>query len=221
LNNIHLWPFWSIELMTAFTNKRSTGFLIGGTDWEYMDNCFCIGYKTGFHFTSLRPHPNNPGPWAPNVLITNSGPDESEDAAVLVEHSQDVMGISFSNCQIFGRIVVAESNLGHVTFNACSIKGRKWWPTIVDVRGKGSVLFNACHLSRWDFRGEGAPALYSDGYALTVSASDFLSIDAGEKPIELGPLSRSSIIIGNRFRTGKGVDNRSGGTAVIQGNVEL
>lgn len=74
--------------------SAATDFMFGGADWEYMDNCFCLGYRTGFHFKSFRPHPAHPGPWAPNMLITNSGPDESEDIAVLADDSQDVMGIS-------------------------------------------------------------------------------------------------------------------------------
>lgn len=222
LNNIHLWPFWSIELMTEFTNKNSTGFLIGGCDWEYMDNSFCIGYKTGFHFTGIHPHHENRGIWAPNILITNSGPDESEDIAVLVDYSQEIMGISFTNCQVFGRIVVADTNYGHVTFNGCTVKGRRWSPTIAEIHGQGSVTFNACHFSRWDFKGEDKPCIYSDAYGLTVNACDFMMIDdAGRKPIELGPESKSSIITGNRFRTGRGVDNKSLGAVVIEGNLEI
>jgi hypothetical protein len=43
-------------------------FVIGRTDWEYLFNCFCIGYSVGYHVIKT-----NAG--APNAVLTQCGSD--------------------------------------------------------------------------------------------------------------------------------------------------
>jgi hypothetical protein len=54
---------------------------------------------------------------------------------------------------------------------------------------------------------------------LTVNACDFMMVDAGGTPIELGPKAHACVITGNRFRTGKEVVDNSGGNSVIESNI--
>src|SRR5207253_5025366 len=50
VENVHFWPFWRDDKkLEAWTAKNATAFVIGRTDWEYMNNCFCIFYATGYH----------------------------------------------------------------------------------------------------------------------------------------------------------------------------
>jgi hypothetical protein len=97
LEDIHFWPFWT-EKLIPFTQREGTAFLIARTDWEMISNCFCLGYRVGFEFTSA-------GHDGPNCLITNSGPDVCL-TGVLVRVSQVRAGIVFANCQINAGVVV-------------------------------------------------------------------------------------------------------------------
>ena len=209
IEDVHLWPFWEIPL-NDFVLKQGTAFIFGRTDWEFVTNTFCISYKTGFQFTAFKD-------WSGNVLLTNSGADMCT-TAVLVEQCQDLTGIAWTNCQFFGGIDIRETNAGPVKFNNCSLWGLEPSPTIVSTKGAGTVTFNGCHFARWDFKGEGQPAILADGARLTVTSCEF--IDGGKKQIVLGPNSKSAVIVGNRFRGGVKVDNQGEGKVEMGLNVD-
>ena len=50
--NVHFWPFWDEwrSPLEAFMKENAVAFVVGRADWEYFSNCFCIGYRIGFHF---------------------------------------------------------------------------------------------------------------------------------------------------------------------------
>jgi len=70
VENVHFWPFWQDnKKLEEWTSKNGTAFRIGRTDWEYMNNCFCIFYSAGFHFVANKQH--GPG----NAVLTQCGSD--------------------------------------------------------------------------------------------------------------------------------------------------
>lgn len=150
LENIHFWPFWSAHVLTGdgpelgdWMMKNSTAFILSRSDWEYVSNCFAIAYYQGFHFKSSAP--DGPG----NYLLTQSGADTC-DIAVNVEEAQAHSGISFSNSQIFGRILVSEKSNSPVRFTSCGLFGAcavkdKPDAEVVRIAGNGQVSFSSCH----------------------------------------------------------------------------
>ena len=123
IENVHLWPFWEPDgnsPVREFAREHGEGFVFGRTDWEYVTNCFAISYGVGFRFRDGI----GSGPYAGpgNVLLTQSGGDNCA-VAVQVDATQGHAGVSFSNCQIFGDIIVAPTNIGMVRFDACGIFG--------------------------------------------------------------------------------------------------
>lgn len=56
VENLHIWPFWEVwqTPLKQFMERETIAFINGRTDWEYMSNCFCIGYKVGFQSCARR-----------------------------------------------------------------------------------------------------------------------------------------------------------------------
>jgi hypothetical protein len=104
VTDVHFWPFWGgwEGDLGQFTREQGIAFVIGRTDWEYLTNCFCIGYKLGFQFVRTKAG-------APNAVLTQCGSDIGP-TAVRVESVQDHAGISFVNGQFMAGIEIAESN---------------------------------------------------------------------------------------------------------------
>jgi hypothetical protein len=205
IEDVHLWPFWGYdEHLKAFLRENAEAFIFARTDWEYVANCFCLGYKVGFHFTQRESGSGN-------VLLTQSGADIGP-CSVLVDSVQTHAGVSFSNGQFMCGVVVKDTNTGPVKFTACG-----FWPVedtarVADLKGSGHVTFNGCHFWDWDRAGKGEPAIYADCDGLTVTGCDF----AAEKPqITLGSGLKSAVIVGNRFRTAGGIENLSRGDVQI------
>lgn len=211
VENVHFWPFWTggSGKVEAFTREKGEAFVIGRTDWEYMSNCFCILYSTGFHFIKT-----NAG--EPNVVLTQCGSDVGP-LAVKVDACQGHAGLSFVNGQFMAGIEVTETNSGPVKFTACG-----FWPiedtqSHARISGRGHVTFNGCHFSAWDRKGTGAPCIEANGEGLTVVGCDFM--DEGKVQVSLGPQVKSAVIMGNRFRGGEGIRNQCQGSVQVGFNV--
>jgi len=209
IKDVHFWPFWSVGLKD-FTSQQATAFIFGRTDWEFVDSCFCIFYKVGFHFVA-----NERGPG--NVVITNSGSDVGP-TAVLVENCQGHAGIAWTNCQFMSSIEIKETNTGPVKFANCGFWGIETTTSHANIKGSGHVTFNECHFNGWDRKNEGQPAIYADGNGLTIAACDFM--DADHKQVVLGENAKATIIMGNRLRGGAKIENRSKGKVEMGLNVD-
>ena len=210
IQDVHFWPFWEGELM-KYTMKNATAFKFGRTDWQYIDNSFCICYKIGFHFIEGKAGPGN-------AVITNSGPDGCP-TGVLVEKCQDHAGIAFTNCQFMSGIEIKDTNCGPVKFTNCGFWGFTGTTTHADIKGSGYIAFNTCHFILWDYNNDGTPAILADGDRLTVSGCDFMTED--KKQIVLGENVIAAVIMGNQMRGGIKVDNKSKGKVEMGLNVDL
>ena len=206
IENAHIWPFWSTQgPVRTFTEKQGIAFVFGRTDWEFVTNSFCIGYRTGFLFTKFE---NGPG----NVLITQSGSDVGP-VAVRVEEVQKHSGITFANCQMMAGIEVEETNTGPVKFT-----GVGFWPINTTqyhakLEGTGHTFFESCHFSDWDKAKKGEACIQGNCDGLTVTGCDFMA--EGKTQIRLGPKLNAAIITANRFRGGIHIENESEGDVQI------
>jgi len=207
VENVHFWSFWGGwgEPLYDFMRDNAIAFELGQSDWEFMSNCFCIGYSIGYHFAL---HKTGPG----NYLLTNSGSDIGPNS-VRVEVSQAHAGISFVNCQFMAGIQIKPTNLGPVKFTACGFWGIPTTDHHAFLEGAGHVFFNSCHFITWGQRDPKAAAIHARRGGLTVTACDFM--DAGKPQITIEPEVDSAMIFGNRLRGEQKIDNQAAARAQI------
>ena len=211
ISNVHLWPFWKISgKCRQFTYEQGEAFIIGRTDWEYMSNCFCIGFQIGFRFVA-----RNDGPG--NAVLTQCGSDVGP-VAVQVDQCQPHSGLAFVNGQLMATVRVAPTNAGPVKFTSCGFWPVKETGRQADLEGRGHVTFSACHFAGWDNESKGEPAIWANCEGLTVTGSHFLKPDANH--IVLGEQVKAAVIGMNRFHGPARIDDRSDGDVQIGLNAE-
>jgi len=211
VENVHFWPFWKDDKkLEAFTTAHATAFLIGRTDWEYMNNCFAIFYAPGFHFIA-----NADGPG--NAILTQCGSDVSP-LAVKVDAVQDHAGVSFSNSQFMSRVEISPSNKGPVKFTSCGFWGFAPADETIHLQGAGQLTLNSCHFS-WNSKlNADGPVIRAESGSLTVTACEFLDTGPSKLHITLGPKVEDAIISSNRFRSPLQIINKSEGDVQIANN---
>ncbi len=211
VENVHFWSFWGgwDGELYAFMRAEAIAFVLGKTDWEFLSNCFCIGYHIGYNFVAVKSGPGN-------CLLTQCGSDIGP-TAVRVDASQQHAGISFVNGQFMAGIEVAKTNTGPVKFTACGFWGVPTTDHHAVLDGKGQTTFNSCHFIGWGQRDKAAPAILARAGGLTVSACDFM--DLGKAQITLEPAVEAAMIYGNRLREKQLITNNAGDRAQIGLNV--
>jgi len=231
LENIHIWPFWTAadqdSPVTQFMLEEGEAFIFGRADWEYVSNCFAIGYKTGFRF--VRSAGTGPFEGGGNYLLTQSGADMCR-TAVLVEEAQGHSGISFSNSQMFGDIVVSETNNAMVRFTGCgmfgSIDGARG-TALARIAGTGRVSFGNCHFYciHPESRNAEAMIVVESGRigidnCVFINSRNTAGVNSNPIPIVLRPDVRSAIITDNEFYGEMRIVNEAKGRTVIENNLE-
>ncbi len=207
VENVHFWPFWEAEAPAVLDFVRAQGeaFIVGRTDWEYLDNCFCLGYRVGYHFVATPAG-------TPNALLTQCGADLGP-TAVRVDGSQEHAGVSFVNGQFMAGIEVGSENRGPLKFTACGFWGVETTGAHAVLDGRGHTTFVGCHFTDWGRGDPDAPAIDLRRGGLSVSACDFQA--AGRKQLRLAREGDTAIIVGNRFRGAELVENDLGSKAQI------
>ncbi|MBP5273721.1 MAG: hypothetical protein ILO36_02135 [Abditibacteriota bacterium] len=223
LENVHLWPFWTAHMtppgkdtapLSDWTMKHGTAFILSRGDWEYVSNCFCIAYWKGFHFKSSAP--DGPG----NYLCSQSGADGC-DMALHVEETQGHSGVSFTNSQMFGRIVIDEKNYAPVKFSNCGFFGCQIVKTPFEketilVKCKGAVVFDSCHFYAINGATQTESYFRQEDGQLTVTDSIFYCNDFLDPlPIVIEKTANSCIFAQNTLWTQKKPVNRKKGKRVI------
>ncbi|MHB0998131.1 MAG: glycosyl hydrolase family 28-related protein [Armatimonadota bacterium] len=225
MENVHFWPFWSLGLdIDKVKQEQAQAFILGRSDWEYISNSFVYNYKTGFRF--IKGIGKDVYAGGGNYMLTQSGADGCE-TALLVESTQDHSGITFSNSQIFGKIVVKETNQGQIRFNGCNIFGTANETDrvgIADLTGSGTVTFANCQMSCLNPMASAESLLDVKSGHLMINGCTFPQSDNNEAyilpAVRLGPMVRSAIITGNNFLGKADIENRSKGKVVIANNAE-
>lgn len=211
IENVHFWSFWGgwDGPLYEFMRKEAIAFILCRTDWEFLNNCFCIGYHIGYQFTQRASGPGN-------CLLTQCGSDIGP-TAVRVESSQTHAGISFVNGQFMSGIEVAEANSGPVKFTACGFWGIPTTDHHAMLNGTGHVTFNSCHFIGWGQKDVKSPAIHAKRGGVTISNCDF--IDLGKTQVVIENAMDAAIVIGNRLRGQNLVLNRAQDRAQIGLNV--
>lgn len=213
VRNVHFWPFWD-QKARPFMETKGTAFIIGRTDWEFMDFCFCIWYRVGFHFVA---NGNGPG----NVILSSGGSDIGP-TAVRVDQLQSHSGVTWVNGQFMSGIEVSEANTGPVKFTACGFWGINengmHCGSHATLAGSGHVTFDGCHFTMWDLEQKNAPCIDADCQGLAVRNCDF--VEAGKRQIRLGKKVQSAIITGNRLRGGSKIEMPEGKAFTVGLNSE-
>ena len=162
------------------------------------------------------------GAW--NYLLTQSGADGCE-TAVLVEETQPHSGVSFSNSQIFGDLVVAPTNSGMVRFTGCgffgSLDGARG-TALAKIAGTGRVSFDNCHFYCIHPASRKAETMIVvDSGRVAVNNCVFINnrntagVNSNPVPIVLRPEVRSAVITANEFYGQARIQNGSKCQVVI------
>jgi len=195
IENVHFWPFWSWDSKTQvpeFLRRNGEAFVFGRTDWEYVLNTFCFGYKVGYRFIATQSG-------ACNGNFLGIGADAA-NVAVQVEQCQGI-GLLITNGEFVSfldpeptEVVTEKTNSGLVQFSNCAF----WGPAhqIARLEGTGATSFSQCHFVHWDRAGQGTPAIDCRSGDLTISGCRFAASSPG---VHLGPDVRTATVYGNHF----------------------
>jgi len=214
LENVHFWPFWSAHVLTGnstktlddWTLKNGTAFIFSRSDWEYVSNCFAISYYIGMHFKTSAPD------GAGNYLLSQSGSDGC-DIAAYVEEAQAHAGISFSNSQMFGKIIIGPKNHAPVRFSSCGFFGTQVEKDPADtetilIQGGANVTFNNCHFYAINGRTNVPVYIRQERNNLTVTNNLFMMNDFLDPiPLVIEEGAHSTIFAQNTIWSHKKVVN--------------
>jgi hypothetical protein len=213
IENVHFNPWWSMKpKVFQWQMEHGEAFLFGRTDWQYVFNTFCFGYRVGYKFVKTKA-----GVCNGNFL--GLGADDCHTAVVVEEAAP--YGLLISNGEFVSfhgpdptMVEVAPSHSGSVRFVNCAF----WGPChqIARVAGRGTVGFSDCTFVQWDAKREGRHALQATGGSLLVRGCEF---QANRPQIELGEGVRRAVITDNLLKGPVRITNHSKGPVQISGNL--
>ena len=147
LENVHFNPWWSMKPgLYDWQMKNGEAFIFARSDWQYVLNTFCFGYKVGYKFIQTV-HGECNG----NFL--GIGADDCY-TSVLVENCAP-FGLLIGNGEFTAfhgpdptMVEVGPTNSGSVRLSNCAF----WGPCnqISKIAGNGTVGFSDCTFCAWD-----------------------------------------------------------------------
>ena len=211
IENVHFNPWWSMRpKLFQWQQQNGEAFIFGRTDWQYVYNTFCFGYKVGYKFIRTRA-----GVCNGNFL--GIGADDCYTAAVVENCAPMALLISNGEFVSFHgpdptMIRVEAGNSGAVRFVNCAF----WGPCnqIAKIAGRGTVGFSDCTFVQWDSKNEGRPALDVSGGKVLVRGCEFQQ----DKPqIQIGEAVRQAVVSDNLVAGKKRIVNHAK-PGVLKGN---
>lgn len=213
IENVHWNPWWSAgSPVFQWQMENGEAFVFGRTDWQYVLNTFCFGYKVGYRFDDF-------GNGVCNGNFLGIGADDCL-IPCLVQRCAPY-GLLITNGEFVSfhgddptMVVVEETNTGSVRFSNCSY----WGPCeqIAKIAGNGTVGFADCTFVQWDRGKQGRHALQATGGTVLIRGCEFRA-DAPQ--ISLGPGVRKAIISENVMRGAVRIDNQSDGQVHLGANL--
>ena len=209
IENVHFWPFWQ---GAGYTREHGEAFIFGRTDWQYVLNTFCWGYKIGYKFV-------NEGQGVCNGNFVGIGADFTE-YAVYAEATSD-LGVLITNGEFvsFGgpdstEIVTPPEFNGRLLFQNCAF----WGPAknIARLQGTGTTSFQSCNFRHWGYIDPPQPAIDCLGGSLIVTGSQFS--EACMK-VHLAEKVEKAIFTNNMGAGVAGVLNESTGRVLLEPNL--
>lgn len=213
IENVHFNPWFSTKpKLFEWQMQNGEAFIFGRSDWQYVLNTFCYGYKVGYRFTQTKAgvcNGNFLGIGADDCLV-----------AVLVEQTAP-MGILITNGEFVSfrgsdptMVRVAPTHSGTVRFVNCAY----WGPNkqIAVIEGSGTVGFSDCTFMQWDKDKEGRAAIQARGGTVLVRGCEFRD----DRPqVEIGEGVHRAVVTDNVMAGEVRIVNRSSGAVQINGNV--
>ncbi|GIV18442.1 MAG: hypothetical protein KatS3mg023_0193 [Armatimonadota bacterium] len=213
IENVHFNPWFSMKpKLFEWQMQNGEAFIFGRSDWQYVLNTFCYGYKVGYLFTQTKAgvcNGNFLGIGADDCLV-----------AVLVEQTAP-MGVLITNGEFVSfrgnnptMVRVASTHSGTVRFVNCAY----WGPNkqIAVIEGSGTVGFSDCTFMQWDKDQEGRSAIQARGGTVLVRGCEFRS-DRPQVEIDEGVVR--AVVTDNVVTGEVRITNRSRGAVQISGNV--
>jgi hypothetical protein len=212
IENVHFNPWWSFKpKLFQWQQANGEAFVIGRSDWQYMFNTFCFGYRVGYKFIET-----DKGVCNGNFL--GIGADDCF-TAVVVENCAP-MALLISNGEFVSfhgpdptMVRVEAGNRGSVRFVNCAF----WGPCnqIARLAGRGTTCFSDCTFVQWDHKKEGRPALRVDEGTVMVRGCEF---QENKTQIQLSPAVHRAVITENLVKGKLRVTNEAGTKAIIANN---
>jgi hypothetical protein len=213
VENVHFNPWWSMKpKLFQWQMAHGEAFIFGRSDWQYVTNTFCFGYKIGYKFIR-----SERGVCNGNFL--GIGADDCHTSLVVEESAP--YGLLITNGEFVSfhgpdptMIEVKATNKGSVRFVNCAF----WGPCnqVAKIGGSGTVGFGDCTLVQWGGKEGNRPAIQAHGGTVLIRGCEFRQ----DRPqIELGAGVRRAIIAENVFAGRQRIVNRSQGNVQIGMNV--
>jgi hypothetical protein len=214
IENVHWNPWWSMKpVLLKWQKENGEAFIFERTDWHYVLNTFCFGYKTGYKFGA-----SSGATGACNGNFLGIGADACHNA-VLVEQSA-AFGLLITNGEFVAMdgtdptmVVVTDANRGNVRFVNCAFWGPCNQNAVID--GRGTVGFSDCIFVQWDRNREGRAAIQANGGSVVVRGCDFGSV---APQVSIGAKVSRAIVSENTVRGKVNIVN-NGKNTYIQGNL--
>jgi hypothetical protein len=216
IENVHWNPWWSMHgPLIEWQRANGEAFIFGRTDWHYVLNTFCFGYRIGYRFIET---PKG----ACNGNFLGIGADDCTEACVMVEQSAPY-GILITNGEFVSfrgpdptMVVVGPKHRGTVRFVNCAY----WGPNqqIARIAGTGTVGFSDCTFMQWDKDKQKRAAIQVKSGTVLVRGCEFKK-DAPQ--VRLGPDVQRAVVAENVFSGPARIENRSSGSVQIGLNATL
>lgn len=214
IENVHFNPWWSTKpKLFDWQMANGEAFIFGRTDWQYVLNTFCFGYKVGYRFMETKAG-------ATNGNFLGIGADDCF-TSVVVEQSAP-FGILITNGEFVSfhgpnptMVEVTKSHTGSVRFVNCAF----WGPCNQNARiaGNGTVGFSDCTFVQWDRKKEGLHSIQAESGTVLIRGCEFRE----NKPqIELGEAVKRAVVTGNIITGPARITNKSKGSVKIGDNAE-
>lgn len=213
IENVHFNPWWSMQpKLFQWQMANGEAFVFGRTDWQYVLNTFCFGYKVGYRFIETKN----------GVCNGNFLGIGADDCWTAIQVDQCApMGLLITNGEFVSfhgpdptMVRIGDKHSGSVRFNNCAF----WGPCnqIARIGGNGTVGFSDCTFVQWDAKKDGRPALHADGGTLLVRGCEFRQ---GGRQILLEEGIKRAVIADNVFAGPEKIENKSKGGVTIARNV--
>jgi hypothetical protein len=212
IENVHFNPWWSTKpKLFQWQMANGEAFIFGRTDWQYVLNTFCFGYKVGYRFVKSKA-----GVCNGNFL--GIGADDCWTALAVDECAP--FGLLITNGEFVSfhgpdptMIEVGATNTGSVRFANCAF----WGPCnqIARIAGRGTVGFSDCTFTQWGGKDGSRAALQAAGGTVLVRGCEFRQ---NRPQIDLGADVRRAVITGNVFTGPPRINNQSKGNVQIGEN---
>jgi hypothetical protein len=213
IENVHFNPWWSTRSkLFNWQKENGEAFIFGRSDWQYVYNTFCFGYKIGYKFIKG-------GRGSCNGNFLGIGADDCYTALVVEECAP--YGLLITNGEFVSfhgpdptMIEVSENNRGSVRFVNCAF----WGPCnqIAKVGGKGTVGFSDCTFCQWGGKERNRPAIQAQSGTVLIRGCEF---QKDQPHIQLEKDVDRAIIAENIFTGSEQIINKSKGNVQIGLNI--